>query len=95
MNGERVRMFGGMVAVLGGSVRLDGCTSRIRPLLLPSFAHAEGGWSRLSTGVFLAIRPLGNPLVNTIQVGREVLMVLGRVVFVGTYVVYAQVLFEL
>jgi hypothetical protein len=43
------------------------------------------------TGVFLAIRPFGNPLVNTMQVGREVLMVLGRLTFVGTYVVYAQV----
>lgn len=41
-------------------------------------------------GVFVTYRPFGNPVLNTMHVGREVLVLAGAAIFMGCYVVNVQ-----
>lgn len=87
----RSRTFGGVIFVAGGNVYLNGCESieryhswddkrlidltRIFLLTTTLCIHCTS-----ATGYFIRVRLLGNFILNSVQVGRDILVIAGNVV---------------
>jgi hypothetical protein len=44
----------------------------------------------MSSGFFITFRPFGNPVTNSISIGRDVLVVYGRAVLLGCWIITVQ-----
>lgn len=44
----------------------------------------------MSSGFFITFRPFGNPVINSINIGRDILVVYGRATLLGCWIITVQ-----